>query len=102
MALLGEAAPPGAGSAVGVTVGRYRGLVNESITNLYETSITRTVTVSGPNGSPAVKVKLLHAGAAAAAGVILAPRATAIAAIAGLVKGMRVTIDTPPSPEPTA
>ncbi len=55
----------------------------------------RTVTIGGPNGSPAVKLKLLHAAAAAAAGVVIAPRVTAAAAVAAMIKGVTVTIDTP-------
>ncbi len=55
----------------------------------------RTVTIGGPNGSPAVKLKLLHAAAAAAAGVVLAPRLTAAASIAALIKGVSVSIDGP-------
>lgn len=78
-----------------MTPGRYRGPVNETITNLYETAMERTVTIGGPGGSPAVKVKLLHAAVGAAVAVLLAPRATAIASIAGLVKGVTVSIDAP-------
>lgn len=70
--------------------------VNETITSLYENANTRTVTIAGPSGSPAIKVKLLHAAAAAIAGVILAPRFTAVASIAAMVKGMRVSVDAPP------
>jgi len=69
--------------------------VNENFSNLFETAKERTVTIGGPNGSPAVKLKLLHAGAAVAAGVMLAPRATAIAAVAAMIKGVTVTIDAP-------
>ena len=69
--------------------------VNETISNLFETAMERTVTIGGPNGSPAVKLKLLHAAAAAAAGVVLAPRVTAAAAIAAMIKGVTVTIDAP-------
>jgi hypothetical protein len=69
--------------------------VNEHLTNIYETSMERTVTIGGPGGSPAVKLKLLHAVAAAAAGILFAPRLTAVATLAGLVKGVTVTVDTP-------
>jgi len=69
--------------------------VNETFSNLFETAMERTVTIGGPGGSPAVKLKLLHAAAAVVAGVILAPRATAIATVAGLVKGVTVTLDDP-------
>jgi hypothetical protein len=71
-------------------------LVNENITKFYEKGMERTVTIGGPNGAPAVKLKLLHAAAAAVAGVILAPRVTAVASIAALVKGVTVKIDAPP------
>ncbi len=70
-------------------------VVNESISALFESAMERTVTIGGPNGSPAVKLKLLHAAAAAAAGVVLAPRLTAAASIAALIKGVSVSIDGP-------
>ncbi len=69
--------------------------VNENFSSLFETAMERTVTIGGPNGSPAVKLKLLHAAAGAAAGVVLAPRATAVAAIAAMLRGVTVTIDAP-------
>ena len=69
--------------------------VNESFSNLFQTAMARTVTIGGPDGSPAVKLRLLHAAAAAAAGVVLAPRLTAAAAIAAMIKGVTVTIETP-------
>ncbi|MEE8498157.1 MAG: hypothetical protein V3S62_06465 [Acidimicrobiia bacterium] len=73
--------------------------MNETFSNLFETAMQRTVTIGGPDGSPAVKLKLLHAAAAAAAGVILAPRLTAAAAIGAMIKGVTVTIDAPAQEE---
>lgn len=70
-------------------------VVNETFSNVFDAATERTVTIGGPDGSPAVKLKLLHAAAAAAAGVILAPRATAIATIAAMLRGVTVTIDDP-------
>ena len=70
-------------------------LVNEHLTSMYEASMERTVTIAGPGGSPAVKLKLLHAAAAAVAGILFAPRLTAITTVAGLVKGVTVSVDTP-------
>lgn len=69
--------------------------VNETFSNLLEGAMERTVTIGGPNGAPAVKLRLLHAAAAAAAGVILAPRATAVAAVVAMLKGVTVSIDAP-------
>ncbi|MEE8498122.1 MAG: hypothetical protein V3S62_06290 [Acidimicrobiia bacterium] len=69
--------------------------MNKTFSSLFETAMERTVTIGGPDGSPAVKLKLIHAAAAAAAGVVLAPRLTAIAAIAAMIKGVTVTIDSP-------
>jgi hypothetical protein len=69
--------------------------VNETFSNVFDAAMERTVTIGGPNGSPAVKLKLLHAAAAAAAGVILAPRAAAIGTIAAMLRGVTVTIDDP-------
>ncbi len=71
-------------------------VVNENFSGFFEGAKERTVTIGGPNGSPAVKVKLLHAAAATAAGILFAPRATAIAAIAGMLRGFTVTIDAGP------
>ena len=73
--------------------------MNETFSNVFDNAMERTVTIGGPDGSPAVKLKLLHAAAAAAAGVILAPRATAIATIAAMLRGVTVTIDDPASAE---
>jgi hypothetical protein len=64
---------------------------------MYELAMERTVTIGGPGGSPAVKIKLLHAAAAAAAGVILAPRFTAVASLVGFLKGVTVTVNAPPA-----
>lgn len=69
--------------------------MNESISALFEGAMERTVTIAGPNGSPTVRLKLVHAAAAAAAGVVLAPRLTAAATIAALVRGVSVSIDRP-------
>jgi hypothetical protein len=74
---------------------RYRDVVNENFSHLFETAMERTVTIGGPDGSPAVKLKLLHAAAAFAAGVILAPRLTAAATVAAMIKGVTVAVDTP-------
>jgi hypothetical protein len=73
--------------------------VNETFSKVFDTAMERTVTIGGPDGSPAVKLKLLHAAAAAAAGVILAPRATAIATIAAMLRGVTVTMDDPATAE---
>lgn len=78
---------------------RYRDVVNENFSRLFETAMERTVTIGGPDGSPAVKLKLLHAAAAFAAGVTLAPRVTAAATVAAMLKGVTVTIDMPASEE---
>jgi hypothetical protein len=69
--------------------------VNETFSNLFDTAMERTVTIGGPNGAPAVTIKLLHAAAAAAAGIILAPRATAAATLAAMVKGYTISIERP-------
>lgn len=70
--------------------------MNETISQFYEASMSRTVTIGGPGGSPAVKLKLLHAAAAALAGILLAPRLTAVVSVAGLVKGVTVSVDAAP------
>ena len=58
-------------------------------------AMDRTVTVTGPDGQPSVTVEFWQALAAAAAGVLLAPKATAAAALAGLFAGVTVSVDQP-------
>jgi hypothetical protein len=55
----------------------------------------RTLTVRTAAGRPLVSVKLSHGAALGAAAVLLAPRATAVVALAGMLRGMRLTIEEP-------
>ncbi len=55
----------------------------------------RTLTVRTASGRPLVSVKLSHGAALGAAAVLFAPRAAAVAALAGMLRGMRLTIDQP-------
>jgi hypothetical protein len=56
-------------------------------------ALSRTVTLRSSSGRPLVQVGLVPAAAAVVAGLALAPRLTAIAAIGGLLRGVSVTID---------
>lgn len=56
----------------------------------------KTVTLRTRKGHPLVHVKLLHAAGAAAAGVFLAPRLTALAAMGLLVKGFSLSVEATP------
>lgn len=63
------------------------------LSNMFDGAMDRTVTVSGPDGAPAVTLKLVHAAAGAAAGLIVAPRATAAGALAAMLMGVQITLD---------
>ena len=67
--------------------------VHENITDFFGSIADRTITVQSANGHPLLKVKAIHAAAVAAAGVILAPRLTAVAALGALVKGFSLNLD---------
>lgn len=67
--------------------------MNEHFSDLFEAAQSRTVTLHAADGRPLAKAKLLHAAALAAAGVVLAPRLTAAAAVAALVKGIEVSVE---------
>jgi len=75
--------------------------VNETFSELFASASERTVTIRTADGHALVRAKLLHAAAAAVAGVIVAPRITAAAAMGALLKGITVTVDGP-SDEPAA
>lgn len=74
--------------------------MHENITDFLGSIADRTITVQSANGHPLLKVKLIHAAAVAAAGVILAPRLTAVAALGAMMKGFSLNLDqTAPPPE---
>jgi hypothetical protein len=60
---------------------------------LMATASERMVTIRTADGHPLFKAKLLYAAAVAAAGVIIAPRVTAVAGIGALFKGITLTVD---------
>jgi len=53
----------------------------------------RAVTLRNGDGSPMFEIPILYGVAAGALAVLVAPRVTAVAAIAALVRGMSITID---------
>jgi len=67
--------------------------MNDHLSELFASASERIVTVRTADGQPLVRTKLLHAAAVAAAGVMIAPRVTAAAAIGALLKGVTVTVD---------
>jgi hypothetical protein len=67
--------------------------VNENFSALIDAANNRTVTVRTAEGHPMVRAKLLHAVAAAVAGVIVAPRLTAAIAVAALFKGYSLSLE---------
>lgn len=74
--------------------GRYAcPLMNERFSDLLAVANERTVTVRAGDGHPVVKAKLLHAVIAAAAGIVIAPRLTAAAAVGALFKGLTVSVE---------
>jgi len=68
-------------------------LMNETFSNLLGAAQDRSVTLRSPEGRPMVRLKLLHAAGIAVAGVIMAPRLTAVAAVGALFKGVSLSLD---------
>ena len=62
----------------------------------------RTVTLRSPSGKPVLTLPALPAAAAVAAALALAPRLTATAALAALLRKMSLSIDAAPEPRPAA
>jgi hypothetical protein len=67
--------------------------MHERFSDLLATANERTVTVRSADGHPMMKAKLLHAVIAAAAGIVIAPRLAAAAAVGALFKGITVSVD---------
>jgi hypothetical protein len=73
--------------------------VHENISEFFDSALERTVTVRGAHGKPLIHLGLIHLAGVAAAGVIMAPRLTAVAAFGALLKGYSVSIDPPMLPD---
>jgi hypothetical protein len=58
----------------------------------------RTLVLSDPDGAVVFELDILYAAAGGAAAVLMAPRITAIAALAALLRGMSVTVSPAPAP----
>ena len=56
-------------------------------------TLRRTVTLYGPSGKPVITVPVLPAAAAVAAALALAPRITALAALAALLRRMSLSLN---------
>ena len=67
--------------------------MNEHLSDLIGTASERSVTLHAEDGRPLVRLKLLHAAALAAAGIVVAPRLTAAAAVGALFKGLSLSVD---------
>ncbi len=72
--------------------------MNENLSELLAKASARTVTIRTADGRSLAKAKLLHAAIAAAAGVMIAPRVTAAAAVGALVSGVTVSVDAAAEP----
>jgi len=62
----------------------------------------RTVTLRSPSGKPLLTLRAVPAALAAAAALVVAPRLTAVAALAALARKMTLTIEAPESAAPPA
>jgi hypothetical protein len=71
--------------------------MQENITDFFGELSNRTLTVRTSKGHPLIHVRLVHAAGVAAAGVIMAPRLTAVATLGLLFKGFSLSLD--PLPE---
>ena len=67
--------------------------MNETISNLLGAASDRTVSINGPDGQPMVRLQLIHAAGLAAAGILMAPRLTAAAAVGALFKGVSLSVE---------
>lgn len=76
--------------------------VNEQITRMFEAASRRTVAVRTADGKPLARLKLLHAAAVAAAGIVMAPRLTATAALGAMFKGLRLEVEEQVDQQPAA
>lgn len=59
------------------------------------TDVERSVTLRNGDGSPVFAIPAVYGIAAGVVAVLVAPRATAIAAIAALTRHMSITVDRP-------
>lgn len=67
--------------------------MNDNISNFFSGLSNRTLTVRTTKGQPFLHLRLIHVAGVAAAGVILAPRLTALASLGLLVKGYSLKLD---------
>ena len=67
--------------------------MNETFSNLLGAAQSRNVTLRSPSGHPMVRLKLLYAAGIAVAGIVMAPRLTAVAAVGALFKGVSLSLD---------
>jgi hypothetical protein len=70
--------------------------VHDNISEFFGVIAERTVTVRGAKGQPMIHLRLIHVVGVAAAGVILAPRLTAVATLGALFRGFSLSLDPPP------
>jgi len=79
--------------------------VNDDVTDILSSITTPTVTVRGADGHALIEAKALHVAAVGIAGILLAPRLAAAAAIGALLAGVTVSVnnlDDAPTAEPVA
>lgn len=79
--------------------------MNDDPTEFLTSIATQTVTVRGADGHPLIEAKALHVAAVGIAGILLAPRLAAAAAIGALLAGVTVSVnpgEDSPAAEPVA
>lgn len=79
--------------------------MNEDATEILSSITAHTVTVRGADGHPLIEAKALHVAAVGIAGILLAPRLAAVAAVGALLAGVTVSVNTTddaPAADPVA
>jgi hypothetical protein len=76
--------------------------VNDDVTEILSSITAHTVTVRGADGHPLIEAKALHVAAVGLAGILLAPRLAAAAAIGALLAGVTVSVNTDDDAPPAA
>ncbi len=79
--------------------------MNDDVTEILSSITAHTVTVRGADGHPLIEAKALHVAAVGIAGILLAPRLAAAAAVGALLAGVTVSVNTTedgPTAEPIA
>lgn len=74
--------------------------MNDDFADIFSSITSHTVTVRAADGHPLMEAKALHVAAVGVAGILLAPRLAAAAALAALLAGVTVSVQTAPEASP--